>query len=275
MAAERPCPPAARTVGSGAAALGPPRARRRARRSTPSLRRAVQPVGRRVEPLPVPGQLADRPDRVAARRSSGRTFGLRRRRWARTSGRPSSQIGRRPRYSAQRLRGSMTAPPPVAITRRTAGSGSAAPRRSTAGSLEGPERRLAVVREDLAGSAGRRPSRSTSSRSTNVGAVAMGEPPPDGALAAARAARRGRRPLADHVSRRRRSRHRRRSASPATRPAAAATRPSGAAMIRSRSRSSVVARLGDRVAAELVEHRVGEGRASPSPRRRRPPPGRR
>ena len=55
--------------------------------------------------------------------TSGRTCGDRRRRWARTSGRPSSQTDARPRYRRQRLRGSTTAPPPVAMIRRTSGAG--------------------------------------------------------------------------------------------------------------------------------------------------------
>ena len=56
-----------------------------------------------------------RSDRAPA--TSGRTCGDRRSRWARTSGRPSSQTVARPRYSAHRLRGSTTAPPPVAMIR--------------------------------------------------------------------------------------------------------------------------------------------------------------
>ena len=92
--------------------------------------------------------------------TSGRTFGERRRRWARTSGRTSSQIGTRPRYSAQRLRGSTTAPPPGAITRRIPGSASAGPSASHRLALQPAEGRLAVLREDLGDPATRRPPRS-------------------------------------------------------------------------------------------------------------------
>ena len=64
--------------------------------------------------------------------TSGRTCGDRRSRWARTSGRPSSQTVARPRYSAHRLRGSTGTPPPVAMIRWTSAAGSGGPRSAIA-----------------------------------------------------------------------------------------------------------------------------------------------
>ena len=116
--------------------------------------------------------------------TSGRTCGDRRSRWARTSGRPSSQTVARPRYSAQRLRGSMTAPPPVATTRRMARSdrevrGPRSPRALVPGNV------LTLVGEDF----GNRPSRRGLDPFVEVDerrAVAVGHAPSDHALAAAR-----------------------------------------------------------------------------------------
>ena len=98
---------------------------------------------------------------------SGRTCGERRSRWARTSGRPSSQTEGRPRYRAQRLRGSTTAPPPVAITRRTPDRG---PARRARRSPRAPARGRPARRPPRRSPGSRRPvARSMrSSRSMNV-----------------------------------------------------------------------------------------------------------
>ena len=116
---------------------------------------------------------------------SGRTVRLRRSRWASASGRPSSQMASRPRERSQRLRGSTTVPPPVAITRRTRRSGSAATERRDGHGLPPPEPRLALGLEDRRDRPAGLPSRSSSSRSMNVGAVAVGEAAADRGLAAA------------------------------------------------------------------------------------------
>ena len=96
--------------------------RRRPRRGRRPRRRSVRVAAARSRSVP----MGSRPV------TSGRTCGERRSRWARTSGRLSSQTLNRPRYSPHRLRGSTTAPPPVATMRRSSGSGSGGPRSVTA-----------------------------------------------------------------------------------------------------------------------------------------------
>ena len=93
--------------------------------------RAAYLKPRGVEAAPVGGQLPERPDGVAAgdQRADVHASPQAARQ---DFGEPSSQTGNRPRYSSQRLRGSMTAPPPVAMTRRSWGSGSAGPSDRTA-----------------------------------------------------------------------------------------------------------------------------------------------
>ena len=223
----RRCPPRSRTVASSAAAPcrrelvdafdDGPRPRRRRSAARPPRRSAP---GRG----PAPG--SSRSDRGPA--TSGRTFGLRRSRWARTSGRTSSQIGRRRRYSAQRLRGSMTAPPPVAIDppdrRLRVGPPEAdrPPARSRARNAASPSSaKICGIRRPSAFSI-------DSSRSTNSAPWRWASRRPTAVLPLPGSPTRTTSTSVDHVSRRRRSR---------TRPRPTRRSPAAAAVAGRRPRS--------------------------------------
>ena len=128
---------------------------------------AVEPVGRRVEPLAVAGEVADRAHRVAAddQRPDVR--------------RATEALGEDLRADVEPDRHAAPVERP-AIARIDDGAAAGRDDRPDAGSvvgraelgdrlaLEGPERVLAVARRRSRGSARRPPSRSTSSRSTNA-----------------------------------------------------------------------------------------------------------
>ncbi len=83
---------------------------------------AVDRMCRGIEALARRRQGSDPAQRIVALDRAGARLDVRRSRCASTSGRTSSHTGTRPRYSAQRLRGSTTAPPPGEITRRRSGA---------------------------------------------------------------------------------------------------------------------------------------------------------
>ena len=232
---------------------------RRRPRDADLRRRRSRGCGRGVEPLARRGQVAHRRDRVAARRSaagrsaSGGVAGR---------GPPGGRRARpasRPRYSAQRLRGSTTAPPPVAIDpaqRRS--TGRAAPRAATAARSQRPEGGLAFLREDLRDRAARSSRLDLLVEVDERRAVALRQALARRRSCRSRAARRARGPSA--VSRPRRSRPRRcRSGGMAATARRAPRRPAtGASGAVGRCAPGSARRLsrdlGHRVAAELLEH---------------------
>ncbi len=145
---------------------------------------AVQPLGRRVEARPVAAQLPDRPDRIAALderpdvRAAAESLGED----LRPAVEPDRQAAPVQRPAIARVDDGAAAGrdhPPDRWLR--VGPAKAIDR----GPLHGPERRLAVVLEDLRDP----PAVGVLDRLVEVdelGAVAVGEPPPDGGLAAPR-----------------------------------------------------------------------------------------
>ena len=149
----------------------------------PHLRRAVEPMTCRVEPLALPGEAADRPDRIAPgdERPDVRA--------------PTKSLGEdlRPAVEPDREAAAVQRPPvPGVHDRAAAGRHDPPDRRLRIGRPEildrrpfhRPEGRLALLGKDLRDLAAGR----ALDRLVEVdvrGVVAMGEPPPDGALAAA------------------------------------------------------------------------------------------
>ena len=181
---------------------------------------------------------------------SGRTFGLRRRRCARTSGRTSSQTVRRPRRSRQRLRGSTIAPPPGAITRVSVGPDVGSAERLDGRALAAPEAGLALAFEELGDAHAGRPLDLLVEVDEHRGTTS-GNALADRGLATPG----GPTTTSSTLSRLRRCRRRRERRSPVPR----RRRPRAARRAAPAIGPSESLHLGHRVAAGLLEHELGEG----------------